>query len=297
MGAALLKKPETAASIIRALKRNLSIPVTCKIRILGDDPTDLDATVEFAKQMEAAGAEAIGVHVRTVKERPKDPAHWPALTPVVSAVRIPVIANGDAFTWEDCEDIFAQTGVSSVMIARGALHETSLFRRARGRLPMMEVMRDYTKIAADVGNSFANTKYTLMQMARGCKMLTLPIGHEFSNARRMSSVADALGIREYVDACEARLRSQMHKVPEEKRKYLFDSVSSRKYLDAYFDEARKKEQEERAASGGGSSEAEPKSEGATGGAGGAERRDRDVDAVGVVDSISKRPRVDHDIRG
>ena len=37
MGAALLSKPETACDIIKTLKRNLNIPVTCKIRLLETD--------------------------------------------------------------------------------------------------------------------------------------------------------------------------------------------------------------------------------------------------------------------
>jgi len=42
MGAALLQKPEVACDIIRTLKRNLNIPVTCKIRLLETEAATLD---------------------------------------------------------------------------------------------------------------------------------------------------------------------------------------------------------------------------------------------------------------
>ncbi|CAM9388132.1 unnamed protein product, partial [Choristocarpus tenellus] len=60
MGAALLKKPEVAADIIGTLRRNLSVPVTSKIRLL-DNAED---TVEFSRRLEKAGAGALTVHAR-----------------------------------------------------------------------------------------------------------------------------------------------------------------------------------------------------------------------------------------
>lgn len=46
----------------RTLRRNLSVPVSVKIRLL-DTPSE---TVEFARRMEKAGACALTVHVRYV---------------------------------------------------------------------------------------------------------------------------------------------------------------------------------------------------------------------------------------
>jgi tRNA-dihydrouridine synthase 2 len=62
MGAALLTRPDKVLQIVSALVKSLSIPVTCKIRIL---PT-IEETVALAKVIEAAGAAALAIHGRSV---------------------------------------------------------------------------------------------------------------------------------------------------------------------------------------------------------------------------------------
>lgn len=116
MGQGLLSTPELAADIIGTLRRNLPIPITCKIRVLAT-PAE---SVEFARRMEAAGAAAVGVHARYKHERPGDRAHWADVTPIVDALRVPVLINGDVFVHGDIARARAATGASSVMIARGA---------------------------------------------------------------------------------------------------------------------------------------------------------------------------------
>ncbi|DBA05207.1 TPA: hypothetical protein N0F65_005057 [Lagenidium giganteum] len=159
MGAALLKKPDLACDILKTLRRNLSIPVSCKIRILDNTA----ATIDLAKCLEQAGAMAIGVHARQVHERPEDDAHWEALTPIVSALSVPMLANGDIFVREDIEKVRQLTGVSSFLIARGALSNASIFRK-EGMLPYTDVVVDYLKAAAETDNVFQNTKYNVGRM-------------------------------------------------------------------------------------------------------------------------------------
>ncbi|XP_068115949.1 tRNA-dihydrouridine(20) synthase [NAD(P)+]-like [Hyperolius riggenbachi] len=60
MGAALLSKPEKVEEVLRTLVKGISIPVTCKIRIL---PT-LEETLSLVKIIEKTGVAAIAVHGR-----------------------------------------------------------------------------------------------------------------------------------------------------------------------------------------------------------------------------------------
>ncbi|KAF1319530.1 Trna-dihydrouridine synthase, partial [Globisporangium splendens] len=177
MGAGLLRKPELACDardqllsygrslagislfIMKTLRRNLNIPVSCKIRLLHDT----QATIGIAKSLEQAGADAIGVHTRQVHERPADSAHWEALAPVVSSLSVPVLANGDIFVRDDIDKVRELSGASSVLIARGALNNPSIFRE-QGLLPSTEVVVDYLKICAETENLYQNTKYTLSRM-------------------------------------------------------------------------------------------------------------------------------------
>ena len=57
MGAALLSKPEIAADIIGTLRRNLSIPVFAKIRLLPDE--SIHNAVELIRRMEKNGVSCV----------------------------------------------------------------------------------------------------------------------------------------------------------------------------------------------------------------------------------------------
>lgn len=92
-----------------------------------------------------------------ITERPIDKAHWEAITPIIDSVSIPVIANGDLFTRQDIQTIREQTGVSSFMIARGALWNPSIFR-TDGMLPLNDVICEYMRTAIRYGNILPNTK-------------------------------------------------------------------------------------------------------------------------------------------
>ncbi len=164
MGAALLRTPAVAEDIVRSLRRNVpELPVTCKIRLLEDEAK----TLELVRRLEAAGAMAVGVHCRETHHRPSEPAQWPRLRAVVQAARVPVIANGDVYTREDARALRESSGAHCAMLARGALRNASVFLPAgRDELPLRDVLRDYTRVAAQADNHIANSLYTLSQMLR-----------------------------------------------------------------------------------------------------------------------------------
>ncbi|GLE05697.1 hypothetical protein PINS_up014743 [Pythium insidiosum] len=147
------------SQIIKTLSSNLSIPVSAKIRLF----STTEETIEFAKALQDAGAVAIGLHARRVDERPVDDAHWDLLAPVVKALSVPVLVNGDIFNREHLERIQQVSGASSFLIARGALSNASIFRR-EGMLDSRQVVLDYLKVAAETDNVFQNTKYNLSRM-------------------------------------------------------------------------------------------------------------------------------------
>ncbi|KAF1790026.1 Aldolase-type TIM barrel [Phytophthora cactorum] len=132
---------------MKTLRRNLNIPVSCKIRLL----PEIQDTVDLAKRLEDAGAYAVGVHMRHIHERPHDKASWDRLAPVVSALSVPVLANGDVLMHEDIDKL-------RKILAR---HPSSLLE---GRLPIDEVVREYLKAAAETDNVYQNTKYNVMRM-------------------------------------------------------------------------------------------------------------------------------------
>ena len=68
---------------------------------------------------------------REKHERPRDPVHIDVIREVAQAVSIPVIANGVSTLvkgYDDIEKYRVETGCSSVMLARAAQWNPSIFR-------------------------------------------------------------------------------------------------------------------------------------------------------------------------
>ncbi|KAK9097054.1 hypothetical protein Sjap_022551 [Stephania japonica] len=192
MGAALLSKPELIHDILTTLKRNLDIPVTCKIRLL-KSPQE---TVELARRIERTGVSALTVHGRKVADRPRDPAKWNEIADVVAALSIPVIANGDVLEYEDFQRIKVATGASSVMVARGALWNASIFS-PNGKLPWEDVKRDYLRKSILWDNDVKSTKQTLKEMIMHYSCLELPEGKAINKACNLADLAKLYGEEKY----------------------------------------------------------------------------------------------------
>ncbi|XP_031095337.1 tRNA-dihydrouridine(20) synthase [NAD(P)+]-like isoform X1 [Ipomoea triloba] len=192
MGAALLSKPELIHDILTTLRRNLDTPVTCKIRLL-KCPQD---TVELARRIEKTGISALAVHGRKVPDRPRDPAKWNEIADVVAALSIPVIANGDVFEYDDFQRIKDATGASSVMVARGALWNVSMFS-PKGKIPWENVKREYVRKSILWDNDLKSTKHTLKEMIMHHSCLELPEGKAVIRSENLEHLAQLYGEENY----------------------------------------------------------------------------------------------------
>ena len=123
-GSAIMKNPSLAEEIVKAVKREATVPVTCKIR---SGFSDINA-VEVAKRVESGGADAIAVHPRTREMYYSGKADWNIIKSVKDAVSIPVIGNGDILSGKDAKRMFEETNCDAVMIGRGAQGNPFIFR-------------------------------------------------------------------------------------------------------------------------------------------------------------------------
>src|SRR3989344_4217497 len=84
-GAALLKKPEKIASIVKAIKSVATKPVTAKIR-LGWSAND---SIRILREIEKSDCDAIMVHGRTAEQKYMGEADWKAIREVSDNSSIP----------------------------------------------------------------------------------------------------------------------------------------------------------------------------------------------------------------
>lgn len=125
-GAFLIKEPERATAIIKAMKSAVSVPVSVKTRLGWSDDTDV---LEFVKVLEAAGADAISIHGRTKAQGYSGKANWDRVGEARANTTLPVLVNGDIVSVETARDALTRSRADGVLIGRGALGNPWFFER------------------------------------------------------------------------------------------------------------------------------------------------------------------------
>ena len=126
-GAALMREPELAVSIAKAVVDTVKIPVTVKMR-LGWDECSKNAP-ELAGMLEGIGVCAFTVHGRTREQRYLGEADWEGIAKVKKTVSVPVFGNGDVKLPFDAEKLINQTGCDGIAIARATMGEPWLSKQ------------------------------------------------------------------------------------------------------------------------------------------------------------------------
>ena len=142
-GSALMKDLVLASKIIESTAEATPLKVSVKFR-KGWDNEHVNA-VEFAKMCEQSGASYITVHGRTRAQGYSGTADWEIIKAVKSAVKIPVIGNGDIDSPQKAAEMLEFCGVDGVMIGRAMLgnpwllHQTHHYLTSGELLPMPSV--------------------------------------------------------------------------------------------------------------------------------------------------------------
>ena len=131
-GAALMRTPELAADLVRAVKDGTDKPVSVKFR-LGYTASEMNY-VEFGQAMQDAGAEFITIHGRTRSQMYTGHADWAKIKALKENVDIPVFANGDITSIEDAIECLELSCADGVAIGRGAIGVPTLIARIEHNL-------------------------------------------------------------------------------------------------------------------------------------------------------------------
>ena len=136
-GAGMLRDPSATGAVVSRLVRELSVPVTAKMRI-GWDHKSLNHR-EMARVLEDCGVSMISVHGRTKQQGYKGLADWDAIGETAAAVRVPVLGNGDVQSLTEARVKKRQYGLAGVLIGRAAIGNPWSFE---GRVPTPEQVGD-----------------------------------------------------------------------------------------------------------------------------------------------------------
>ncbi len=118
-GSYLMKDIPLAAAIIQKVVKSVKLPVSVKFR-KGWDHNAVNA-VEFAQMCEDCGASYVTIHGRTRSDFYAGTADWDIIAAVKSAVKIPVIGNGDVTSPLKAKQMLDYTKSDGVMVGRAAL--------------------------------------------------------------------------------------------------------------------------------------------------------------------------------
>ena len=136
-GCGLMRTPELAENIVKAVKKAVDVPVTVKCR-LGWDKGSMNV-LDFTKRMEQAGADMIAVHGRTRSMLYSGVADWDMIRKVKEQLSVPVIANGDIVSAETALRCQKWTGADGLMIGRATFGDPWIFQQVSAAMSGEEI--------------------------------------------------------------------------------------------------------------------------------------------------------------
>ena len=147
-GSALMKDPLKIETIVSAITKNTSLPVTVKIR-KGVDNNSVNA-VDCALAAEAGGASMVCVHGRTRVQMYGGYSDRKIIEKVKSCLHIPVIANGDVVDSDSALSLLADTGADGIAIGRGAVGNPFIFEEIKAAIEKREYLAPSVRKRAEI---------------------------------------------------------------------------------------------------------------------------------------------------
>ena len=136
-GSGLMRTPELAGDIVKAVEAAVDVPVTVKCR-LGWDKGNINV-LDFTKRLEDNGASMVAVHGRTRAMLYSGVADWDYIRKVKEQLSIPVIANGDIVDADSAKRCLKWTGADGIMIGRATFGDPWIFQQVSAAMADTEI--------------------------------------------------------------------------------------------------------------------------------------------------------------
>ncbi len=139
-GIQLMREPDLAADIVKAVTARVDVPVTVKIRLGWSE--EESNFITFGKILADSGASAVILHPRTRAQGFAGSARWEEIARLAEALDIPVLGSGDVNTVHDARTVFETTDCRAILIGRGSLGRPWIFSQIAAELEGEEPGRD-----------------------------------------------------------------------------------------------------------------------------------------------------------
>lgn len=189
-GSALMREPEKAKMVLKAVRQAVTIPLTIKMRS-GWDASG-DEALQLAHIAQENGVDAVTLHPRTARQGFGGRADWSLIGKIKQQLQIPVIGNGDIATAADAMAMMAQTGCDAVMVGRAAMGNPLLFAQISdlmaGRAPRTITERE--RIEMMIRYLEASVRY--LGEKKACYMMRSRLGWFVKGLEKASRFRNAI---------------------------------------------------------------------------------------------------------
>lgn len=207
-GSGILRDPERVYQTVKLAREATSKPLSAKFR-LGWDKNAITWR-EVSDAIQSGGADWMTIHGRLRNDDYAVPVNLEDMTELKKRVSIPLIGNGNIFSYDDAMFMRERTGVDGVMVSRGALGNPWVFRDIVQGATAVSIDEWQTLVLdhlawqqeeyGDTGNGAVCMRKHLLWYAKGwpaAKKLRESISH----VAKISECADL--ITQFSDECRA----------------------------------------------------------------------------------------------
>jgi len=189
-GAALMRTPDLAEDILKAVRRAVRTALTIKIRT-GWDASGQQA-VNISRIAENCGVDAVAVHPRTAGQLFGGRADWAIIAAVKEKVSIPVIGNGDIMSADDAVRMLDETGCDGVMIGRKAIGDPDIFSRVVARIKGQEAVAEDSARRFDLMIRYLKASVEYLGEAHACRIMRSRLGWFTKGLHKSSQFREAI---------------------------------------------------------------------------------------------------------